>query len=265
MTQLLDIFGFLLVVLRGLTLSMQSLIGGGLLFVLLAPRELSQTAAGRVCRRLTIWAALVLALTQLGNVAADAAILIGTTDLTLQDVAGASFFLAGGATVLLSLAIIGLQLKPSRVRQWLSLILSGGIIAASVVTSHAVARLDHRLPLALLTAVHYAATAAWVGGLPYLVLSLPRSGEGATPRILAARFSRLAQGSVAALFVAGAGLSWSYIDIPEAILGTAYGANADPAKGAARVGVIIDKDGKIKEWHARVDARAWPAEVVKTL
>jgi peroxiredoxin Q/BCP len=48
-------------------------------------------------------------------------------------------------------------------------------------------------------------------------------------------------------------------------IGTAYGANPDPAKGAARVGVIIDKDGKIKEWHARVDARAWPAEVIKTL
>jgi hypothetical protein len=29
--------------------------------------------------------------------------------------------------------------------------------------------------------------------------------------------------------------------------------------------VVIDRDGKIKEWHERVDARAWPAEVVKTL
>jgi thioredoxin-dependent peroxiredoxin len=48
-------------------------------------------------------------------------------------------------------------------------------------------------------------------------------------------------------------------------IGTAYGANADPAKGAQRVGVIIDPDGKIKEWHARVDARAWPAAVVATL
>ena len=48
-------------------------------------------------------------------------------------------------------------------------------------------------------------------------------------------------------------------------IGTAYGANADPQKGAQRVGVVIDKDGKIKEWHERVDARAWPAEVVKTL
>ena len=48
-------------------------------------------------------------------------------------------------------------------------------------------------------------------------------------------------------------------------IGTAYGANVDPAKGAARVGVVIDRDGKIKEWHERVDARAWPAEVIKTL
>ena len=48
-------------------------------------------------------------------------------------------------------------------------------------------------------------------------------------------------------------------------IGTAYGANADPVKGAQRVGVVVDPQGKIKEWHGRVDARAWPAEVVKTL
>jgi len=48
-------------------------------------------------------------------------------------------------------------------------------------------------------------------------------------------------------------------------IGTAYGANVDPQKGASRVGVIIDRDGKIKEWHERVDARAWPAEVVQRL
>ena len=48
-------------------------------------------------------------------------------------------------------------------------------------------------------------------------------------------------------------------------IGTAYGANVDPAKGAQRVGVVIDREGKIKEWHERVDARAWPAEVIKTL
>jgi thioredoxin-dependent peroxiredoxin len=48
-------------------------------------------------------------------------------------------------------------------------------------------------------------------------------------------------------------------------IGTAYGANVDPQKGAQRVGVVIGPDGRIKEWHARVDARAWPAELIKTL
>ena len=48
-------------------------------------------------------------------------------------------------------------------------------------------------------------------------------------------------------------------------IGTAYGANVDPKKGAQRVGVVIDRDGRIKEWHARVDARAWPEEVLKAL
>ena len=48
-------------------------------------------------------------------------------------------------------------------------------------------------------------------------------------------------------------------------IGTAYGANPDPTKGAQRVGVVIGPDGKIKEWHDRVDPRAWPAELIKTL
>ena len=48
-------------------------------------------------------------------------------------------------------------------------------------------------------------------------------------------------------------------------IGTTYGANVDPQKGAQRVGVVIDRNGKIKEWHGRVDARVWPAEVLKTL
>ncbi len=48
-------------------------------------------------------------------------------------------------------------------------------------------------------------------------------------------------------------------------IGTSYGANVDPRKGAQRVGVVIGRDGKIVRWYARVDARAWPAEVLNTL
>ena len=59
--------------------------------------------------------------------------------------------------------------------------------------------------------------------------------------------------------------SFPLISDTDRTIGTAYGANVDPAKGAQRVGVVIAPDGKIKEWHDRVDARAWPAAVVGTL
>jgi len=48
-------------------------------------------------------------------------------------------------------------------------------------------------------------------------------------------------------------------------IGTAYGANPDPAKGAKRVGVVIAPDGKIKEWHETVNPREWPAALIQTL
>jgi peroxiredoxin Q/BCP len=61
------------------------------------------------------------------------------------------------------------------------------------------------------------------------------------------------------------GFTFPLICDTDRAIGTAYGANVDPAKGAQRVGVVIDAAGTIKEWHARVDPRAWPAEVIGTL
>lgn len=49
-------------------------------------------------------------------------------------------------------------------------------------------------------------------------------------------------------------------------IGVAYGAADDTsAKSARRVGVVIGADGKVKEWHAKVDARAFPSEALARL
>ncbi len=49
-------------------------------------------------------------------------------------------------------------------------------------------------------------------------------------------------------------------------MGVAYGAADDTsAKNARRVGVVVGPDGKIKEWHAKVDARAFPQEALSRL
>jgi thioredoxin-dependent peroxiredoxin len=49
-------------------------------------------------------------------------------------------------------------------------------------------------------------------------------------------------------------------------IGLAYGA-AESAKDeyARRIAYVIDENGKIAQAHAKVDARAYPAEQLKTL
>ena len=244
MIQLLDVFGFLSVLLRGLTLALQSLVIGGLVFELFIARDDAGAAAARSGRRLLLGSALGLALAQAGYLAADTALLTATTGLGLAAVAGANFFVAGAAAAGLALAIAALAYASDRPRRQAgvhkdrqgrrdrrgrsalagALLLSAGLLAAAVATSHAAARLEDRaLPLAL-TALHMAAAACWIGGLPYLLLALARVPGAAAARIVAGRFSRLAQGSVAALLGAGIGLAVIYVGSPGAILGTAYGA-----------------------------------------
>ena len=232
MIQLLDVFGFLSVVLRGLTLALQSMVIGGLVFDLFIARADAGAAAVRACRRLLVAGALALALAQAGYLAADTAILMGTADLSLAAVAGANFFVAGAIATALALAVAALASWAARPDRGAggrpalaaALFLSLGILAAAVATSHAAARLEGRALLVALTSLHLAAIACWIGGLPYLLLALGRAPDTAAARTVASRFSRLAQGSVAALLAAGIGLAAIYVGSPAAILGTAYGA-----------------------------------------
>ena len=49
-------------------------------------------------------------------------------------------------------------------------------------------------------------------------------------------------------------------------MGVAYGAADDAGAGnARRVGVVIDPEGKVREWLPKVDAKAYPREVVGRL
>ena len=46
-------------------------------------------------------------------------------------------------------------------------------------------------------------------------------------------------------------------------MGLAYGSTSEGEKGnAKRVGCVIDPDGNIKDWRAKVDAGSYPSEVL---
>ncbi len=227
LTQLLDVFGFLAVVLRGGALALSSLVTGGAIFTLWTLRPLSwmqREAMQGPCRRLLRWAAIGLVLTEACYLAADSAILAGTADLRLSEVAGANFFLAGLAAICSALIIAALTWR----RKWIpdSTVLApcAAILLSLALTSHAAARLDNRLPLLALTGLHQSAAAVWIGGMPYLVLSLARSSDLTAAQILCRRFSRMAVCGVAAIAATGLGMSLSYVRSTDAIYGTAYGA-----------------------------------------
>jgi copper resistance protein D len=226
MARLLQIFGFLSVLLRGATLSFQSLTIGGIVFLVAvagrmkAPSDELQRAALLWIRR----SAVALAVTQLAVLAATSLLLMQSAEMSLHEVSGANFVIAGALAIVSSLAIAVLA-NARRSRGYADMLLpAAAVLAASVMTSHAMSRLEYRAPLVALTALHQAATAVWLGGLPYLLIGLKHAPDPESARQLTARFSRLALISVAVLAAAGLTLGFAYVGSFAAIYGTSYGA-----------------------------------------
>ena len=163
----------------------------------------------------------MLAVTEICSVAANSAILIGSTNMRLAEIAGANFWTSG------ILVITGAVTVAALVRTSLARIVCPiactMILAGSVMASHAVARLEHRGVLVCLTLVHHLAGAAWIGGLPYLLVALRRSNDSREAGIIISRFSRLAMLSVLMLTGAGAALALMYAGSVAATTGTTYG------------------------------------------
>lgn len=225
MARLLQVFGFLSVLFRGATLTFQSLTIGGIVFLnfILRGASLRSDTVNRLCLRWIRRAAIALALMQVAYVLASALILMQSADMSLQDVSGANFVLAGSLAIVSALTIA--VFAGSRSPRMYSVMLFPAtlILTSSVLTSHAMARLEHRLPLAIVTAFHQGATAVWLGGLLYLLISIPRSPDNPFARQMIARFSKLALVSVAVLAAAGFTLAFAYVGSLDAIYGTSYG------------------------------------------
>src|SRR5271168_1238178 len=179
MARLLQIFGFLSVLFRGATLTFESLTIGGIVFLNFIARSaaISSEQINQACLRWIRRAALALAVMQLAYILASTSILMQSADMTLADVSGANFIVAGALAIASALTVAALASAQSRKNYAALLLPTILILVSSVLTSHAMARLDYRLPLALITALHQGATATWLGGLFYLLISIPRSPD----------------------------------------------------------------------------------------
>jgi putative copper resistance protein D len=230
MALLLDIFGYLSVVLRGIVLAAQSATIGGIVFLALLARPLA-AELGRVgeeierrSRVLLLWSALGFALAVLLSIALQTAVLIGSLDLGFGEAMGAGFARADLVVIGATLLIAMLSRQPPSPHATAALLVLGAVaLAGQVATGHAAARLDDRVPLALADFLHMAAAGAWLGGIPYFLLALNRSQSGAAWRRIGKRFSNLSMVAVALLVAGGVAMAVPYVGSVEAIYGTAYG------------------------------------------
>jgi copper resistance protein D len=229
-TLLVDLFGYLSVVVHGLTIVAQSVALGGVLFLVLLLYPLahqlgpSGEASAHGCAKLTAWTAIALLVCELATVGLQSFVLVDTVDLSLGDVLRAHFAIAGmvkivaAALIALTLMVLG-QRAPAVPLLMLAVI----ELAAATLTTHAAARLDNRTPLLLVEGLHQFGAAIWVGGIPCFLLTLARIHNVQASRLVGARFSRMSMAGVACILVSGIIMSVFYIGDWQGFYGTAYG------------------------------------------
>ena len=230
MALLIDLFGYLSIILHGLTIAAQSVALGGVLFLAFLARPLAPRlgAAGmpllRDAARLSAWTAVAMALCSAANVALETAALAGTLGLPVSGILGAAFAVAGIVKTAAALLIAALLFARGGRAPVLPLIaLVAVALGAATATTHAAARLDNRGVLAAVEALHQLGAAIWIGGIPCFLIALRHAQDGAAWRLVGARFSRMSMAGVACILVSGSVMSLLYIGNWQGFYGTAYG------------------------------------------
>jgi copper resistance protein D len=210
--------------LRAANLAFEALLLGGVVYLLAIARPAGAApTVESLCFRGIRWAALALALSEIVTVCLSGASLLGDSDLHLLDLVHAVFFRAGLSAVLLALFLYICARAKTR-SSLLSMVPLGLLLlTATVSTSHAAARMDHRLLLGVATAAHHLGTAAWIGAMPFLLVSLGHAGTVEEARAIVRRYSAIALLSVAVLILAGIVLAWFYVGTWNGLYGTSYG------------------------------------------
>jgi copper resistance protein D len=224
MELLVDLFGYLSIVVHGLTILSQSMALGGVLFLVLLARPLNHPVITAGTARIAGYAAIALLISAAATVALQTAVLMDTVDLSLREAMTANFAIAGMVkTVVAALLAALLLLRGGRAPAILLLTLTAIALAAATQTTHAAARMDSRGWLLAVEGLHQLGAAIWIGGIPCFLLALAHIRDGGLWRQMSVRFSRMSIAGVACILVSGATMSVLYIGDVPGFYGTAFG------------------------------------------
>ena len=245
MSLLVDLFGYLSIVLHGLTIVAQSMALGGVLFLVLLARPFAGELAGgeRILShtmRLTFWSAIAMAVIEVLGNGLQVAVLMSTVDLSFLDVMQANFAVAAVVKVGSALVIAACTFRRrGGHRSWqvpgaALLTLVAVELAAATATTHAAARLQQSTMLLVVEWLHQLGAAIWIGGIPSFLIALAEVHDGAGWRRVGARFSALSMLGVACILASGITMFAVYVGSLPAFYGTAYGVMV-----GAKIGLFL--------------------------
>ncbi|ULU23601.1 copper resistance D family protein [Dyella terrae] len=245
MALLVDIFGYLSVILHGLVIVAQSMTLGGLLFLVfllhpLSSRLVQGDALEQRIVRLTRWSAWGLVLAELATTALQVSVLMSTVDLPFSNVMQASFAVAASVKILCALAIafcLGQRTMARSIPRTLLLLVGLIELAAATATTHAYARLDDNTLLMLVEGLHQFGAAIWIGAIPCFVVVLRHLQDADGLRLVGSRFSRMSMIGVACVLLSGITMWIFYVGDAQGFYGTAYGVMVG-AKVAMFIGLL---------------------------
>ncbi len=228
MSLLVDLFGYLSIVLHGVTIVAQSMALGGVLFLLFLARpfQASLPDGAGLSRRTAViagWSALALVACEALTVAMQSAVLMDTLGLPLQGVIGANFAVAGLVKMAAALALAACMFTRRPVPAAPLLGLVAVTVVAATLTTHSVARLQDEGVLFAASALHILGAAIWIGGIPCFLMALGRLHDGAAFRRVGARFSRMSMVGVGFILMSATVFSLLYVGAWSGVYGTAYG------------------------------------------
>jgi putative copper resistance protein D len=230
MTLPADLAAFITMLLRGCQLAAQSLLIGGLTFLVVLANPLAPALAGagpQLVVMTRLWAGragLLLAFVAALNVGISLLNLNQTLGLSVGEALGAEFIIwtlvavAGGLSAWLWLRLFKGPLA--------GLLLLGSVAAAltaALMSTHASARLDQRAFYMTADALHQIGAAIWIGGIPFMLLGLALAAP-AGKALIGARYSHLSMAAVTMLVIGAAIMAIGYSGSWAAFIGTAYGA-----------------------------------------
>lgn len=220
----------IVLVLRGLALAAQTVMLGGVAFLLLVARPqgwllgAGGTGVQREAAHVGAWAALVLAMLGAAALLQHAAALAAARGVPLPDALQAGWAVAGlvrvAMALLLAAALFG---GGARASGWLLVPLAlaelaaglGPALLASIASGMprlawpSLAWPTLRASLSAAAVLHQIGAALWIGGIPCLLATLSRVRGAAAAEVMGGAFGRLATLGALCIAASGAGLAWA--------------------------------------------------------